>query len=150
MSAYKRILVPIDGSETSTKALVAALQMARDSGGQVRLIHSVDELAYVSGFEYSGNLVEIARDYATKLLDDGLAVARSAGVEADTKLIDFPGQRLGETVMDEAREWNADLIVVGTHGRRGIGRILLGSGAEQILRMSPVPVLVIRGEDRAA
>lgn len=150
MSAYKRILVPIDGSATSTKALVAALQMARDSGGQVRLIHSVDELAYVSGFEYSGNLVEIARDYATKLLDDGLAVARSAGVEADTKLIDFPGQRLGETVMDEAREWNADLIVVGTHGRRGIGRILLGSGAEQILRMSPVPVLVIRGEDRAA
>lgn len=150
MSAYKRILVPIDGSETSTKALVAALQMARDSGGQVRLIHSVDELAYVSGFEYSGNLVEIARDYATKLLDDGLAVARSAGVEADTKLIDFPGQRLGETVMDEARKWNADLIVVGTHGRRGIGRILLGSGAEQILRMSPVPVLVIRGEDRAA
>lgn len=150
MSAYKRILVPIDGSETSTKALVAALQMARDSGGQVRLIHSVDELAYVSGFEYSGNLVEIARDYATKLLDDGLAVARSAGVEADTKLIDFPGQRLGETVMDEAREWNADLIVVGTHGRRGIGRFLLGSGAEQILRMSPVPVLVIRGEDRAA
>jgi len=150
MSAYKRILVPIDGSETSTKALVAALQMARDSGGQVRLIHSVDELAYVSGFEYSGNLVEIARDYATKLLDDGLAVARSAGVEADTKLIDFPGQRLGETVMDEAREWNADLIVVGTHGRRGIGRVLLGSGAEQILRMSPVPVLVIRGEDRAA
>lgn len=149
MSAYKRILVPIDGSATSTKALVAALQMARDSGGQVRLIHSVDELAYVSGFEYSGNLVEIARDYATKLLDDGLAVAKSAGVEADTKLIDFPGQRLGETVMDEAREWNADLIVVGTHGRRGIGRILLGSGAEQILRMSPVPVLVIRGEDRA-
>lgn len=150
MSAYKRILVPIDGSETSTKALVAALQMARDSGGQVRLIHSVDELAYVSGFEYSGNLVEIARDYATKLLDDGLAVARSAGVEADTKLIEFPGQRLGETVMDEAREWNADLIVVGTHGRRGIGRFLLGSGAEQIVRMSPVPVLVIRGEDRAA
>lgn len=150
MSAYKRILVPIDGSETSTKALVAALQMARDNGGRVRLIHSVDELAYVTGFEYSGDLIKIARDYAAKVLDDGLAMARSAGVEADTKLIDFPGQRLGQTVTGEASEWNADLIVVGTHGRRGLGRVLLGSGAEQIIRMSPVPVLVIRGEDRAA
>lgn len=149
MSAYKRILVPIDGSETSTKALVAALQMARDNGGRVRLIHSVDELAYVTGFEYSGDLIKIARDYAAKILDDGLAMARSAGVEADTKLIDFPGQRLGQTVTAEASEWNADLIVVGTHGRRGLGRVLLGSGAEQIIRMSPVPVLVIRGEDRA-
>ena len=53
-------------------------------------------------------------------------------------------------VADEARRWNADLIVVGTHGRRGVGRMLLGSGAEQVIRMAPVPVLVIRSEGAAA
>lgn len=149
MSAYKRILVPVDGSETSNKALVAALQFARDAGGRVRLMHSLDELAFVSGFEYSGDVIRIAREYATKVLDDALAVAKAAGVEADTCLADAPAQRLGRMVADEARSWEADLIVVGTHGRRGLGRVLLGSGAEQVIRESPVPVLVIRGGSEA-
>jgi nucleotide-binding universal stress UspA family protein len=56
---------------------------------------------------------------------------------------------LPEVVADEARRWQADLIVVGTHGRRGVGRMLLGSGAEQVIRMAPVPVLVIRSEPQA-
>jgi nucleotide-binding universal stress UspA family protein len=55
--------------------------------------------------------------------------------------------RLGEAVAREAQQWDADLIAVGTHGRRGLGRVLLGSGAEQIIRVAPVPVLVIRGEE---
>ena len=79
-------------------------------------------------------------------LDQALQQAKAAGVDADIKLIDLPAQRLGETVATEAREWQADLIVVGTHGRKGIGRVFLGSGAEQIIRLAPVPILVIRGE----
>ena len=54
---------------------------------------------------------------------------------------------MGETVANAARLWNADLIVVGTHGRRGVGRMLLGSGAEQIVRLAPVPVLVVRSPE---
>jgi len=72
--------------------------------------------------------------------------AQAANVPADTRLVDTPGQRLGQTVADEAASWNADLIVLGTHGRRGVGRVLLGSGAEQIIRMAPCAVLSIRGE----
>ena len=53
-------------------------------------------------------------------------------------------------IANAAREWTADLIVLGTHGRRGIGRVLLGSGAEQIIRLPPVPVLVIRSSDEAS
>lgn len=145
---YKRILVPIDGSETSNKALVAALQLARQGGGRVRLIHAVEELAYLSGFDqyggYSGDLVRIMRENAAKILGDGMAIAKSAGVEADNMLYDKFGERLGEVVADAAKSWNADLIVVGTHGRRGVGRMLMGSGAEQVIRLAPVPVLVIR------
>jgi nucleotide-binding universal stress UspA family protein len=149
---YQRILVPVDGSETSNKALVAALQLARVTGGRVRLIHVVEEMAYLSGYEqyggYSAELLKVMRDTGTKVLNDGMAIAQAAGVEADNLLFDNFGGRLAEVVADAAKQWNADLIVVGTHGRRGVGRMLLGSGAEQILRLAPVPVLVIRsGED---
>lgn len=147
---YKRILVPVDGSETSNKAVVAALQMARENGGRVRLVHVLDELAYLSGYEIGGDLLKIARDYALKVLDDALAMAKSAGVPADTKLMEAPGARIGEVVADEARSWEADLIVTGTHGRRGVGRVLLGSGAEQVLRLAPVPVLAVRAPEAPA
>jgi nucleotide-binding universal stress UspA family protein len=143
---FKRILVPIDGSATSGKALTAALQLARDSGGRVRVTHSLDELAYLSGFEYSGDLIKIAREKAAKMLDDAMAIAKAAGVPADHQLVEQPGQRLGQTVSDAALAWEADLVVVGTHGRRGIDRVLMGSGAEQVIRMAPVPVLVVRGD----
>lgn len=144
--SYKRILVAVDGSPTSNKALAAALALARESAGRVRMLHSLDELAYVTGFEYSGNLIEIARESAEKVLADAAEMAKAAGVEADTKLIDFPGVRLGETVAQEAKAFEADLVVVGTHGRRGFSRALLGSGAESIIRLAPAPVLVIRGD----
>jgi nucleotide-binding universal stress UspA family protein len=141
---YKRILVPVDGSETSTRALVAALQMAREGGGRVRLVHTLDELAYLTGFEVSGDLIRLAREYAGKVLQDALEVAKSAGVPADSKLVEGTGARLGEVVAAEAQAWEADLVVVGTHGRRGVSRVLLGSGAEQVLRLAPVPVLAVR------
>lgn len=141
---YKRILVPVDGSDTSNRALVAALQLARESGGRVRLLNAVDELAYLSGFEYSGQVLETARRAGAKALDDAMAIATASGVPTDKKLVETAGQRLGEIVADEAREWQADLVAIGTHGRRGVSRVLLGSGAEQVLRLAPVPVLAVR------
>ena len=142
---YKRILVPVDGSDTSNTALTTALQLARESGGSVRLLHALDELAYLPGFEFRGNVIEIARDNAAKVLAGGVELAKAAGIPADTRLIEAPGRRDGEVVADEASAFQADLIVVGTHGRRGLSRVLLGSGAEQVNRMAPVPVLTVRG-----
>ena len=141
---YKRILVPVDGSETSNRAVVAALQMARENGGRVRLVHALDELAYLSGYEYSADLLKAARDEGNNVLEGARSMAQSAGVPADAKLVETAGRRLGELVAEEARSWEADLVVVGTHGRRGMSRILLGSGAEQVLRLAPVPVLAVR------
>lgn len=147
--SYKRILVPIDGSPTSNKALVAALELARESGGRVRVMHALDELALLSGFEYSGELMNAARKQAQEALDGALAIIRSAGIEGDAHLMETPGKRLGEVVAEEASAWQADLVVVGTHGRRGLSRALLGSGADSVLRLSTLPVLVIRGGEKS-
>jgi nucleotide-binding universal stress UspA family protein len=145
---FKRILIPVDGSDSSSKALVAGLQMARETGASVRLVHFVNEMAYLGGIDpygaYSVDLAGMMREGGAKVLADAMAVAQSAGVEVSQVLLDEPGKRLGEVVAAAAQLWGADLVVVGSHGRRGLGRVLLGSGAEQILRLAPVPVLVIR------
>ena len=143
---FHRILVPIDGSPTSTKALVTALQLARESGARVRLVYVLDELSYLTGYEYSPELMRHTRGYGEHVLKSGLDIAASAGVPADQQLVETLGLHLGEQVAAAARRFEADLVVVGTHGRRGVGRMLLGSGAEQILRLAPVPVLSVRGE----
>ena len=68
----------------------------------------------------------------------------------DSVLLDTYGTRLSELVVKQVEEWGADLIVLGTHGRRGVGRLLLGSDAEQIVRTATVPVLLIRGKEDEA
>ena len=150
MSDFKRILVPVDGSEVSNRALVSALQLARDGGGQVRLLHVLDQIDYFSGgYEYVGaTVMEELQRQSRKVLEDAAAICQSAGVPYDTVLVDEPGSRLGDKVADQALAWDADLVVVGTHGRKGISRALLGSGAEQIVRFAPAPVLVVRDKPR--
>ena len=112
----------------------------------MRALHAIDELGYLSSYEYSGELMATARKNGTQVLQSAVVAAQAVNVPTDTKLVNQPGQRLGQTVADEAAHWGADLIVVGTHGRRGVGRVLMGSGAEQIVRMAPVAVLTVRGE----
>ena len=151
---YQRILVPIDGSQTSTKALQAALQMAKASGGCVRIIHLIDASAYLSGpagyLDFPSDLPGAMRSAGNKVLEDAANLAKAIGVQAETHLFDSFDGKLADVVSDAALQWKADLIVVGTHGRSGVGRALLGSGAEQILRLAPVPVLVIRSDEQSS
>ena len=147
MPVFKKILVPVDGSATSNKAVDFALRMAQDDQASVRLLHCIDETSFIDAYEYSGELIKQARQAGQQILQDGLTAAQKLGVKADILLLERAGQRLGNSVADASADWGADLIVVGSHGRRGIGRLLLGSGSEQILRTSPVPVLLVRGFD---
>ncbi|MEO6319292.1 MAG: universal stress protein [Polaromonas sp.] len=151
MSSYHQILVPVDGSPTSEKALDEAIRLAQLNGARLRLVHVVDELNYVNGFDpamnYLNDILPLMRISGEKLLAYGCKKAQGEGVEADSVLIDEGPGRLFEHVAEQARRAKADLIVVGSHGRRGIGRLLLGSDAEQIVRHAPVPVLVIRAPE---
>ena len=145
---YQRILVPVDGSGPSDLALKSAIAQALAFGARIRLVHVVEELAFATGYDqyggYSAELIKVMRDTGAEILNKAMATVRERGVEVDNMLYDQFGERLGETVAKAARLWNADLIVVGTHGRRGMGRLLMGSGAEQVIRLAPVPVLVVR------
>lgn len=151
---YQRILVPIDGSETSDRGLEEALRLARLDGGSVRLIHVVDTQKHVPGYitcaAYTSDVVPLVKKLGEQLLEHGRERAGRAGVEAETALLfDQAAARLCDVVAAQAKSWKADLIVIGSHGRRGVERVLLGSDAERILRVAPVPVLLVKPEAAA-
>ena len=148
---YKRILVAVDGSSTSDAALQQALELARDKQARLRVVHVID-----SPYDYPdalygfvpGDLEELKQAWqklGREILDRALAAARQAGVEPESALLELAGRRVSTTIVDEATRWGADLIVVGTHGHRGLDRLLLGSVAEGVSRTAPISVLLVRG-----
>jgi len=145
---YQRILVPFDGSATSSRGLDEAIGIATLTGASLRLIHMLDILDFTNGFEtaaiYTDHVIPFMRRTGEEILQGGKARAENAGVRADTVLLEGMKTRLCDAVAEQARTWGADLIVIGTHGRRGVGRMLLGSDAEQIVRTSIAPVLLVR------
>jgi nucleotide-binding universal stress UspA family protein len=148
---YQRILVPVDGSPTSTRGLQEAVRLAKLTQGRLRLLHVVDDLSFALAMDayagYSGDWMQALRDGGKQVLDDAKAIVAAAGLEAETVLYDSVEGRVHELTVAEAAKWPADLIVIGTHGRRGIGRLVLGSSAEYVLRLSPVPVLLVRAPE---
>jgi len=145
---YQRILVPVDGSETSQRGLQEAIALARLTGGQLRLLHVVDELSAAMGMSGQGmvsaDMFQLLREGGEQVLAAGLAQAQAQSVSADTLLIEGFSGRLCDHVLEQAQQWGAQVIVLGSHGRRGVGRLVLGSDAEQIIRTAQVPVLVVR------
>jgi len=148
---YQRILVPIDGSPTSMQGLVEAIRLAKLTGGQLRLLHMVDALSLTMTMgaygAFSGDVYDDMQKEGQKILEDGRQQALDAGVAADVVALEGVRSRLADLVLEQVKSWPADLVVLGTHGRRGVGRMLLGSDAEQVVRSCPVPVLLVRGSD---
>jgi nucleotide-binding universal stress UspA family protein len=149
---YRRILVPIDGSATAERGLREAVALAADLQASVHLLHAVDTaLLYVEMAPSAA--VQQAIDAITERGAALLAHARervaSAGVAAETELIDAGGRRVADAIVDAAARAGADLVVMGTHGRRGLNRLALGSDAELVVRLSPVPVLLVRHPESA-
>jgi nucleotide-binding universal stress UspA family protein len=146
---YRRILVPVDGSETATRGLQHAIGLARDQHATLRVLNVIDELSltpFLDGYPEvdMGKLLGGLRDMGRKAIDDGRALAVKADVVPETGLVESRGRPVSEAILEDARSFGADLIVMGTHGRRGLNRLLLGSDAERVLRESPVPVLLVR------
>lgn len=151
---YQRILVPVDGSPTADHGLQEAIRLAGLTRGSVRLLHVVDDLSFALAMDayagYSGDWMTELRDAGRQVLDDAKAQVVAAGLDAEAVLYDSVEGRVHELVVAEAKKWPADLIVIGTHGRRGVGRLVLGSSAEHVLRLSPVPVLLVRAPEPPA
>jgi nucleotide-binding universal stress UspA family protein len=147
---YKNILVPVDGSDTSYLALTEAVALAKEQQAKLRLLHVVDLTPpyMLTGIPFPMTEYEKAiRDAGEKILADSAAKIRDSGVTFDTKcqLNNSLARRISDVISDEAGAWPADLIVIGTHGRRGVDRFRLGSVAEGVVRVATKPVLSIRG-----
>ncbi len=146
---YQRILVPIDGSPNSERALQEAIRFAQFHHAQLMLVHVLEDMRYFDTENYVNyaELMQSAKDSAWRMLDKAAAWVRQAGVDVTEKLLEAGGRRVAHVIVEEADHWSADLIIIGTHGRSGFSRLLLGSIAEGVLRVSTVPVLLIRVEN---
>ena len=148
---YKRIMVAIDGSKTSHRALKQAIKLAKDQRAVLRLVHVVDEIpTYIAMSEAPYSIEDyrsLMRESGRKVLAAAGAKAKAGRVKFDTKLATMSGlsTRIWEVMNKEAKRWHADLFVIGTHGRRGFDRFVLGSVAEGVIRLSETPILVIHG-----
>jgi len=148
---YKKILVPVDGSEPAKLALDEALRVAKALGANLRLLHVVEEhmltLTPEAGM-LSAQLLEAMQQAGDELLEEAQTRARASSIEAETIKIESLGSRVGEIIVEQAGRWPADLIVMGTHGRRGWRHLMLGSDAERVARNAPVPLLLVRPQTR--
>lgn len=145
---YKKIIVAIDDGETSQCALQEAAQLAKAHGAQLCVMHVADEtLLGMHNRTFTTTLnLDDAREAIRQAGRDLLAdvKAKLEGIDAETLLAEADNQRVSEVIVNAAQQWGADLIVLGTHGRRGLQRLILGSVAEQLVRLAPVSVLLVR------
>lgn len=145
---YKRILVPVDGSATSDKALLEAINLIGTQSAQLHLVHVVEDMQFLNaeGYVDYAELREVTRNMGERTLARAREVARQADMDADTVLLEANGERIARVIDAEAGKWSADLIVIGTHGRSGFSHLLFGSVAEGVVRGASVPVLLVRSE----
>lgn len=149
---YSRILVPFDGSDAATAGLSEAIKLAAFAGAKLRIVHVVNELILASPYgagtfdagAYAADIVERLREEGRAILKRAESAARERGLEPDCTLLEDLRSDAGAVIVRHATEWPADIIVMGTHGRRGLRRMVMGSDAEQVLRTAPVPVLLVR------
>jgi len=144
---YKRILVPVDGSETSLLGLEHAIRLAKDQKAKLRLLHVVHDYLIAEGrhaMVSSSFLLKELRQRGQTILENAASRVRKKNVQVETQTVETLMGPIGASIVKCAEKWPADLIVLGTHGRRGIRRLVMGSDAEYVMRTTPVPLLMVR------
>ena len=147
---YKRIFVAIDNSSTARKALEEAIVLTRALGANLCIATALDEGPLSQHGMGLGTYIDIdrvkqqMRESSDALLDQALAQAAAAGCVAERCLIESTQRRVAEMISEAANGWGADLIVIGTHGRRGFQRLLVGSVAENLVRIATVALMLVR------
>jgi len=144
---YRKILIATDGSEPNKKSISYGIELARLSGAKVYAVYVVDTAAFASipmdtGWEMMYELLQEEGKNATRAVEDA---AKTSGVESESVVIE--GHPSHE-IIDFAQNNDIDVIVLGTLGKSGLDRFLLGSVAEKVTRNSKVPVMVVRGSTK--
>ncbi|MHB1121876.1 MAG: universal stress protein [Ramlibacter sp.] len=147
---YQRILVPLDGSATSERGLREAIKLASGQQATLFFLHVVDDfrmLVEMTSVRSYDEMLKGLRHYGLEILAKARRAAEETGVHRESLLREVTNERVAQVIVEQARQHGCDLIVMGTHGRRGFNRIAMGSEAEQVARTSPVPVLLVRHEE---
>ncbi len=143
---FKHILVPVDGSETSSKAVAKAVGLAKAFGSIVTVLYVIDPYPFTgvgADFAYGqAQYLSAATAEANQALDEAKKVFEDAGVQVNTLLGE--GHAVHEGIGRVLSSVDADLIVMGSHGRRGLEKLMLGSVTQRVLGVVHVPVLVVR------
>jgi nucleotide-binding universal stress UspA family protein len=148
---FQRILVATDFSPASRPAFRVALDLARREGRRLTIVHVLPSVAplgvevYISARMYD-EMEKSLRRWTQRRLDSLVAQARRAGVTARALLLS--GAAAHEAISRAARDARADVIVIGTHGRTGLERVLVGSVAARVIGTAPCPVLTVRARKR--
>jgi nucleotide-binding universal stress UspA family protein len=148
---YRHVLVAIDDSDTARKALTEAIALAGMHGAVLEIVHAVDE-QLVHVFHAGGVTTTSAHDLKHALVSGGEGVlakaveqATAAGIEVRSRLLRGHGEHADDLIAAAVESSGADLLVLGSHGRRGVRRLLIGSVAENLVRKVTVSVLIVRG-----
>ncbi len=154
MRELKKILVPVDFSESSVAAVEYAIYLAGKFGASIRVLHVYDPPYYVGDVlvQAPGRpgmpMNEYIREQALVRLDE--MVARIAGTSTVPVTRDLVSGVPHQVILAQAKEEDADAIVMGTHGRRGLSHLIMGSVAQQVARQAPCPVIIVRGDEAPA
>ena len=144
--SFQNILVPVDGSSTSYAAVDKAVEFAKAFNSKITLVQVLAPDPYIAA-EYisasqTNDLIERARTSIEKTLQEALQKFEGTGLQVETKLLE--GQVVHAEIAKAAADLNADLIIIGSHGRTGLKKFFLGSVAQSVLGSSDVPVLIVR------
>lgn len=145
---FKRILVPIDGSSASLRAVDKAIALAQAFGSRIAVLNVIDVYPFVGvGADYAfgqNEYMAAATANANQALARAEAAVAQAGVPCERKLVE--GHVIHDGILEAANALEADLIVMGSHGRHGFEKLLLGSTTQRVLSRTSLPVLVVRGD----
>lgn len=144
---YKHILVPVDGSSTSLKAVSQAVAIASAFGSEVTAIYVIDPYPFTGvGTEFAygqDQYLSAAKAEAQEALTAARGQVEAAGLKVDTRVVEAHATWRG--IVETADAVQADLVVMGSHGRRGLEKLVLGSVTQRVLQYATQPVLVVRG-----
>lgn len=144
---YQRILAAVDDSATSDRSLQEAIGLAKDQHAKLRIVYVVDKATIYSSTQLPPEIERAWIEIGHDILNKAQRSARSGGIDAEVKLLETEiiGDGMAEAIVEEAKAWPADIVVLGTHGRSGLKHLLMGSVAEGIVRNCPAPILLVRG-----
>ena len=143
---YKSILVPLDGSEASEDGLQQAIGIAHGDKATLHLLHVIDSFPVMFEMSAQANfdtMKQSLRSWSEGMLETARRKAAEQGVNAQVIVRELVTGRVSDAIVDVARDAACDLIVMGTHGRRGLRRMMLGSDAESVVRLCHIPVLLV-------